>query len=149
MEGSELVIELRKAQWREWLVPLAAVVGGGAEPGGGAAPAAAPTGAPAARPPAATAYPPPVAARGGGTEQGSGTSLGRQYAAWDRFDQEAALTQLANEELPEEPGVRLRSGGGKGGAVGIEYTDYKKDKEEVALDEELADGRGKLQQTQP
>ena len=153
MEGSELVIELRKAQWREWLVPLAAVVGGGAEPGGGAAPAAAPTGAPAARPPAVTAHPPPVAARGGGTaqgsgtEQGSGSSLGRQYAAWDRFDQEAALTQLANEALPEEPGVRLRSGGGQGGAVGIEYTDYKKDKEEVALDEELADGRGKLQQT--
>ena len=44
VEASELVIELRKAQWREWLVPLA-VVGGGAEPGGGAAPAAAPTGA--------------------------------------------------------------------------------------------------------
>ena len=44
MEDSELVIELRKAQWREWLVPLAAVVGGGAEPGG-AAPAAAPTAA--------------------------------------------------------------------------------------------------------
>ena len=149
MEGSELVIELRKAQWREWLVPLAAVVGGGAEPGGGAAPAAAPTGAPAARPTAVTAHPPPVAARGGGTAQASGTSLGRQYAAWDRFDQEAALTQLANEALPEEPGVRLRSGGGQGGAVGIEYTDYKKDKEEVALDEELADGRGKLQQTQP
>ena len=146
MEASELVIELRKAQWREWLVPLA-VVGGGAEPGGRAAPAAAATGAPAARAPAVTAYPPPVAARGGGVAQGTGTSLGRQYAEWDSFDQGAALTQLANENLPEEPGLRLRSGGGEGGAVGIEYTDYKKDKEEVALDEDLADGRGKLQQT--
>ena len=142
MEGGELVIELRKAQWREWLVPLTAVVGGGAESGGGggggggAVPAAAATGAPAARPPAAvTAYPPPVAARGGGaaqdTGQGTGTSLGSQYAEWDRFDQvpnpdpgphphpnpdpnpnpnrfdqSAALTQLANEDLPEEPGMR-------------------------------------------
>ena len=98
VEGGELVIELRKAQWREWLVPLTAVVGGGAESGGGggggggAVPAAAATGAPAARPPAAvTAYPPPVAARGGGavqdTGQGTGTSLGSQYAEWDRFDQ--------------------------------------------------------------
>ena len=42
--------------------------------------------------------------------------------------------------------MRLRSGGGQGGAVGIEYTDYQKDKEEVALDEDLADQRGKLQQ---
>ena len=127
VEGSELVVELRKAQWREWLVPLTPVGGGGGE-STGAAPTAATGASPPARPAVVTAYPPPPAAARG---EPQGTSLGNKYAEWDRFDQTAALTDLANEGLPDEPGMRLRSAGGKGGAVGIEYTDYKKDKEEV------------------
>ena len=56
--------------------------------------------------------------------------------------------QVENEGLSaDEPGMTLRSGGK--GAVGIQCTEgqYVKDKEEVALDEDLSAQREKLQQT--
>ena len=153
----ELVTELRKAQWREWVVPFTDMTSGIEEVD--AAPAGA-TGAPApARaqlPPAITSYEPPprekaaTASGAGGVaaaQSGGGSSLSKKYAEWDRFDQNEALMRLENEGKPDDPndaGLRMRSGGG-GGAVAIEYTDYKKDKEEVALDEELAEKRQQLQ----
>ena len=56
------------------------------------------------------------------------------YSKWDRFDEIAALTQVENEDLPDEPGLRVEAGAGR---AHIEYTDYEKSVEEVGLDEEL------------
>ena len=151
VEGGELVIVLRKEKHREWAIPLkpsvpAAPEATGGSGGGSSSPAvpsasrAAPPGPPPPKPLSAS----DAAAAAASMPKKSGLSA--KYADWDRFDQEAALVELENEGKPDEPNMELRSSG-KGGAVGIQCTDYKKDKEEVALDEEIAVKREQLQAT--
>ena len=105
VSNGELVIELRKAQWREWVVPLTPTGDGlhaGTEPAGATGAPAAP---PARAPPMVTSYKPPAAPRGvaGAAAQTGGPSLGAKYAEWDRFDQASLGPRLL---LPASPHPR-------------------------------------------
>ena len=102
VSNGELVIELRKAQWREWVVPLTPTGDGlhaGTEPAGATGAPAAP---PARAPPMVTSYKPPAAPRGvaGAAAQTGGPSLGAKYTEWDRFDQASLGPRLL---LPTSP----------------------------------------------
>ena len=68
-------------------------------------------------------------ARGGGRVDGVDDD-------WDKFDDIGALAGLENEgKSADGNGFTLRSGKG---AVGMQCTDYVKDREEISLDEDLA-----------
>lgn len=142
VESGELVITLRKALQREWLVPVqperpaaAATVT--------AAAAAESAPRPAQRAPSAPPPPRPIDPSAAATPGPSG--LGAAYESWGRFDEHGAMAELENEgKSKDEPGWAMRSGPG---AASIQCTDYVKDKEEVALDEELAEKQGALQQS--
>ena len=112
----------------------AAVAGRCGDAGRGAAAAAALP--PAAAPPPAAAAKPPAAAGG------AKSALGAKYDSWNKFDEDEETLRLENEGKGDEPGWELR--GGKG-AASISCTEYKKDKEEVSLDRDLADSTKKLQ----
>ena len=105
-------------------------------PAAAATPAAAPP--PAAALPPAAARPPPAAGRRGRSEE----RARRQGDSWNKFDEDEETLRLENEGKGDEPGWELR--GGKG-AASISCTEYKKDKEEVSLDRDLADSTKKLQ----
>ena len=76
---------------------------------------------------------------------GATNGLGASYRDWDKFDDIGALAGLENEgKSADGNGFTLRSGKG---AVGMQCTDYVKDREEVSLDEELAAKREQLQNT--
>jgi len=84
--------------------------------------------------------------KGGSSRSGSGgSSLGAAYRAWDRFDELGALAGVENEgKSAEEPGFTLRA---DKGVAAMQCTEYVKDREEIALDEELSDKRASLQTT--
>jgi len=137
--SGELVLSLAKAQRREWAVPVDAGTPWTST-------ALAPAAPLAAAPPARTDIAPrplPTPAAGGPIEAASGARIGDRYEAWDRFDETGALLALENEGKLDEPNWAVRVGGG---AAGIQCADYKKDREEVELDEELATKRLELQE---
>ena len=79
---------------------------------------------------------PPVDTSGG---------LNAAYREWDRFDDLGAIQKMENEGKTEEGnGIAMRA---SPYAVGVEFTDYAKDREEVSLDEELTAKREHLQNT--
>ena len=121
-------VELRKCRRREWFQPFAAPD---------------PTMRAASRPTAALAasapHPHPLTRAAAVAAQAAPPSvrsakIDTAYARWERFDEISALTQVENEDLPAEPGLRVEASAGK---AHIEYTDYAKSVEEVGLDEEL------------
>ena len=163
LKGSELHITLRKAQQREWLVPLhpETTADAGETVRTASPPAAVPATAQAAQrteplpPPRATsASPAPVRLSEAGDrgqqrsrhgEHGgrSGDSLGAAYESWDRFDELDALAAVENDgKSADEPGWSLRA---SSGVAAVQCTEYVKDKEEISLDEELKEKRGALQ----
>ena len=63
--------------------------------------------------------------------------------AWSKFDEDAAVMALENEgKSADEPGWTMRA---TPGVAAVQATDYVKDKEEVALDRDLATKRSELQ----
>lgn len=69
-----------------------------------------------------------------------------KYQKWKDFDVDEALTALENEDKPDEPNLRLEKttdASGKG-SVHINCEDYKKSKDEVVLDQDIAAGVGNL-----
>lgn len=94
--------------------------------------------------PAQRATPPPAKAPAS-RPRGQTSNLGEKYQNWDHFDDIGALTGLENEgKSADEPGFTLRAGGG---VASMQCTEYVKEREEVALDEELAAKREHLQNT--
>ena len=66
--------------------------------------------------------------------------------AWSKFDEDAAVMELENEgKSADEPGWTMRA---TPGVAALQATDYVKDKEEVALDRDLATKRSELQAPQ-
>ena len=168
--GSELVISLRKSAQREWLHSLLldeALPGptGGVVAPSSSAPALAAAAAPATAP-ASAPMPPPAAptkrapaqmpqrlvpgkADAAAAERKG--ALADKYHQWDRFDDMSALAQVENAGLdPDAPTMTLRSSPGKDGSpnvAGLQCTEYVKDQEEIALDEELGQKRTDLQRS--
>jgi tetratricopeptide (TPR) repeat protein len=166
LESGELMIVLHKAQQREWAIPIqdeatgsvnalsdsarkiarASCAPAPAAHSASSAPAVAArqppeaSSSPTARAPAAAAPP----ARVNSAVQAS-SRLGDKYRAWDRFDDIGALAGLENAgKSAEEPGFTLRS---NKGVASMQCTEYVKDREEVELDEDLAQSRTSLQQS--
>ena len=122
-------VELRKRRRREWFQPFAVPYPSmRAAAAATARPRHSETSAPQPHPltNAAAAHAAPPSARS--------AKIDSKYARWERFDEIAALTQVENEDLPAEPGLRVEASAGK---AHIEYTDYAKSVEEVGLDQEL------------
>ena len=165
VRAGELVVSLTKARKREWSAPIDLRSFGEAisaeppavaaaappvpptastrrqpSPAAAATPAASPP--PAAALPPAAAPPPAAAARPPAAADGAKSGLGAKYDSWNKFDEDEETLRLENEGKGDEPGWELR--GGKG-AASISCTEYKKDKEEVSLDRDLADSTKKLQ----
>ena len=159
--GSELVISLRKSAQREWLHSLLLDEALPGPTGGVVAPTAAPTAAnmpppaaPTKRAPAAAPAPMPQRLVPGKADAAAAErkgALADKYHEWDRFDDMSALAQVENAGLdPDAPTMTLRSSPGKDGSpnvAGLQCTEYVKDKEEIALDEELGQKRTDLQRS--
>ena len=71
------------------------------------------------------------------------STLASSYASWDRFDDIEALLSVENEGIGEEPsGLEMRKGPV---CSSISVTGYRKDAEELKLDEDLSQRRDELQ----
>jgi len=143
---------------------LAGASSSGAPPSTVPSPPPPPPGAGTAKVAAAAPVPPsppvphhsPRAATAGSSGKANGGlgakgGLGEKYKEWDQFDDLGAMMDVENEGLnPEEPTMTLRSSpgeSGKPGVAGLQCTTYVKDKEEIALDEELGAKREALQRS--
>ncbi len=144
IEGNELVVQLHKARAREWPFPYTPQRQPASEPT--FEPTSESTSEPASEPSTSQAPPKPAPQTLVTTTRSNASTksaLHDTYASWDRFDAEEALLAVENQGLGDEPsGWELRAGAG---SASVRATGYRKDREEIRLDDDLAQRRGELQ----